>query len=183
MTLNVSGKKIQVGEYLTKHAEEELSKIIEKYYGKHAEANVIISKDANLYKTEITVYLRRGIVLHSDDDDEEAYVSFDNAARKLAKQLRKHKEVIRSRKNKVSEFTVRPNFPLENTHDFYGDASVEPVLIADVIDEVPSLSVAEAQDALINSSDVIKIFRNKSTNKINIVYWRKDSNIGWVDAE
>lgn len=183
MTLNVSGKKIQVGESLTAHAQEELSKIIEKYYGKKAEADVIISKDAGLYKTEITVHLKKGVVLHADDDDEEAYVSFDNAARKLAKQLRKHKEVIRNRKNKISEFTVKADFKSEDTHDFYGDEAVEPVLIADVPDSLVSLSVAEAQDELINSSDVLKVFKNKSTNKINVVYWRKDGNIGWIDVE
>lgn len=183
MTLNVSGKQLQVGEFLTKHAHEELSKIIQKYYGKNTEARVIISKDANLYKTEITVCLKKGVVLHANDDDEEAYVSFDNAARKLAKQLRKHKEVIRNRKNKVSEFVVKSNFSDESTHDFYGDTTLEPVLIADVTDSIDVLTVAEAQEALINSTDTIKVFRNKNTNKINVVYWRKDGNIGWVDAE
>lgn len=183
MNLNVSGKQIQVGESLTKHAEGELSKIIQKYYGKNAEARVIISKDANLYKTEITVHLKKGVILHSDDDDEEAYVSFDNAARKMAKQLRKYKEVIRNRKNKVSEFTVTSNFEDQPTQDFYGDAAVEPVLIADVVDSIKELTVAEARDVLIDSSDMVLVFKNKSTSKINVIYWRKDGNIGWIDAE
>lgn len=182
MTLNVSGKQMQVGESLTKHAEEVLNGIIKKYYGRNAEASVIVSKDALLYKTEISVHLPKGVVLNANDEDEEAYVSFDNAARKLSKQIRKYKEMIRSRKNKISEFTIKSTFEGQNKSEFYGDEEIAPVLIADVTESLEALTVVEAQDKLINSSDPICVFKNKNTNRINVIYWRRDGNIGWVDV-
>ncbi|HZC95733.1 MAG TPA: ribosome-associated translation inhibitor RaiA, partial [Bradyrhizobium sp.] len=76
---------------MRRHIEGSLGSILDKYFKTAIEAHVIVSKEAHLSRTEISIHIGRGIVVNARAAASEAYLAFDAAAERLAKQLRRYK--------------------------------------------------------------------------------------------
>ena len=61
--------------------------------------------------------------------------------------------------------------------------SLKPLIIAEMQEKIPTISVGEAVMQMELSGANMLIFRNSSHQKINVVHLREDGNIGWVDPE
>ena len=58
-----------------------------------------------------------------------------------------------------------------------------PVVIAETTTEIEILSVSEAVMRLDLSDRAALVFLNAGNRRVNVVYRRRDGNIGWVDPE
>ena len=63
------------------------------------------------------------------------------------------------------------------------DRAVEAVVVAEADARLPELSVGEAVMQLDISNVPFVLFRNGGHGRLNVVYRRKDGNIGWVDPK
>lgn len=178
MNCKISGKQINLGESLTEHARSTLSSVVQKYCGEKAEISVTISKDNGMYSVDIYLHLPKNVTLNSSSEDQDPYLCVDDASRKISRQLQRIKGVTYSKRNKVSEFLFNTNeVSLENIENSEEKA---PITIAEVKENIPSMTIKEATEKLMNSFDPFLIFRNN--NKVNIIFWKKDGNIGWVES-
>src|SRR5438105_2798642 len=103
MQLSVTGKQTEIGESLRRHIEGSLGSILGKYFKTAIEAHVIVSKEAHLSRAEISIHIGRGIVVNARAAASEAYLAFDAAADRLAKQLRRYKRRLRDHHAKGRE--------------------------------------------------------------------------------
>lgn len=178
MNCKISGKQINLGESLTEHARTTLSSVVQRYCGEKAEISVTISKDNGVYSTDIYIHLPKNVTINSSSEDQDPYLCVDDASRKISRQLQRIKGTAYSKRNKVSEFLFNTEEisvdKLENSEE------KSPITIAEVKDNIPSMSIKEATDKLMKSFDPFLIFKNN--NKINIIFWKKDGNIGWVES-
>ena len=80
------------------HIESHLEQNVKKYFENAIDAHVTISKDHNAFKTDIMVHEGTGknIIIKSDGEEYDPYKSFENALKKVSRQLRKHKARIKS---------------------------------------------------------------------------------------
>ena len=181
MNCKISGKQINLGESLTEYAKNALSDIVKKYYGKDAEFSVIVSKENGNYESDISVHLKRGVTINAHGENADPYACIEDAGKKIIKQLQKNKQITRSKKDRISEFLFKTNLDNPETNaEFYGSEENAPLVIADIIDNIPTMTVKEATEALTNTPNQVLVFRNG--NKVNVVYWRNDRNIGWVQT-
>ncbi|WP_158044135.1 ribosome hibernation-promoting factor, HPF/YfiA family [Skermanella pratensis] len=95
MHLSVKGKQLDVGDALRTHVDESLTAIVGKYFGRPIEANVVFSREAHLFKADISVHVGRNILLQSNAEASEPYPAFDTAADKIAKRLRRYKRRLK----------------------------------------------------------------------------------------
>jgi len=58
-----------------------------------------------------------------------------------------------------------------------------PVVIAETTSEMDTLSVSEAVMRLDLSERSALVFLNAGNGRMNVIYRRRDGNIGWVDPE
>ncbi|MGB7203853.1 MAG: sigma 54 modulation/S30EA ribosomal C-terminal domain-containing protein, partial [Anderseniella sp.] len=58
---------------------------------------------------------------------------------------------------------------------------LNPVIIAESTASIGELSVGEAVMKLDFTNEPFVLFRNGKTGNLNVVYKRKDGNVGWVD--
>ena len=58
-----------------------------------------------------------------------------------------------------------------------------PVIIAETTAELETLSVSEAVMRLDLADRSTMVFLNAGNGRVNVVYKRRDGNIGWVDPE
>ena len=205
MQLSVTGKQTEIGEALRRHVEGSLGSILDKYFKTAIEAHVIVSKEAHLSRAEISIHIGRGIVVNARASASEAYLAFDAAAERLAKQLRRYKRRLRDHHAKgrepagaserATDYVLAPigeedadtaEVEAEDTEGQdaeAGNANGAPAVIAEMSTDLPSLTVGEAAMRMDLAEAPVLLFRNRSHGELNLVYRRADGNIGWIDPE
>lgn len=183
MEIIVKGKQIDLGDSFRTHVEETLSQLIEKYFEKAISATVIVSKDAHLIKADISAHPKRGLILQASASQTDAYQSFDAAAEKISKQLRRYKRRLNDHnKPKSEDLGVAQKFIIQpEGGDTLPDEEVNPVIVAEMSLDIPECTVSGAVMRLDLSNLSAMMFRNSSHGRLNMVYRRPDGNIGWVD--
>ncbi len=192
MQLSVKGKQMEVGEALTTHVREALETITEKYFNKPIEAAVVFSREAHLFRVQISVHVGRGIQLQGHAEADEAYPSFDLAADKIAKRLRRYKRRLRDhhKENGSAElaearYAILP--PLDeheiDDEDTAVPAGDAPLVIAEMAHNIKSMTVSDAVMHMDLADSPAILFENKAHGRLNMLYRRSDGNLGWVDPE
>jgi ribosomal subunit interface protein len=91
MSFRVSGKNIEVGEALRERISARVLEAVEKYFeGGGFSGHVTVGKDGFGFRTECVMHLDSGIVLRADSMAADAYLSADQAADNMEKQLRRY---------------------------------------------------------------------------------------------
>ena len=99
MQLTVTGKHLALGRSLRGHVERSVSATIGKYFGNAIEASVVLKRDGQRIRSEISVHIGRGINIHGHAEAMDATESFDLAVAHVGKQLRRTKRRLRDHHN------------------------------------------------------------------------------------
>jgi len=184
MQLSVKGKQIDVGDALRQHVNEQLSEIVGKFFGDSLDAQVTFSREAHLFRADITVHAGRGIMLQSNGSAAEPYPAFDQAAERIAERLRRHKNRLKKhhQETQAPESVVAQSFVLNAEQADASDTGADnPVVVAEMTTPIEMLTVSEAVMRLDLGDLPALMFRNRSHGKLNMIYRRADGHIGWVD--
>jgi ribosomal subunit interface protein len=191
MQLSVKGKQIDVGDSLRQHVETALGAIVEKYFDRALEAHVVFSREAHMLRSDISVHVHRDMVVQGQGLAGDAYAAFDSAAEHIAKRIRRHKRRLNDHHGRNREVEAEAeSLPARSyviaEHDGEADgaeAGDQPVIIAEMTCEIPSLTVGEAVMRMDLADVPSFIFRNRAHGGLNVVYRRSDGHIGWVDPD
>lgn len=191
MQLSVKGKQLDVGDALRTHVGDSLSRILGKYFGDAIEVGVTLTKEGPRFRAQVAAHVGRGIQLRAHGEAAEPYPAFDNAAEHLAKRLRRHKRRLRDHHNEsaaeVESLMARhyvlaePSDEMTTTEAPAEVGEAKPVVIAEMTTEIPGLTVEQAVMRLDLADLSALMFRNSAHSGLNMVYRRRDGNIGWVD--
>ena len=185
MQLSIKGKQIDVGDALRAHVDSSLKSVVGKYFSGSMDAHVTFSREAHLFRADITVHAGRGIVLQANASATEPYPAFDVAADRIARRLRRYKKKIvdqhhETHRPEISQ--VANTFVLQaEDHDREEEANDNPVVVAEMTTPIDSLTVSEAVMRLDLGDLPALLFRNRAHGRLNMIYRRADGHIGWVD--
>jgi ribosomal subunit interface protein len=186
MNVQVKGRQIDVGEALRGHVRQHLSDIVGKFFEHPLEASVVFSREAHLFRADISVHAARGILLQSNSAANDPYPAFEEAATRMAERLRRYKKRLidlhrEPRPNgqiPASQYVLDPQKHEENAPEA---SAHTPLIIAEMPTVVESLTVSEAVMRLDLGDLSALLFKNAAHGQLNMVYRRPDGNIGWVD--
>ncbi|MDD9900592.1 MAG: ribosome-associated translation inhibitor RaiA [Alphaproteobacteria bacterium] len=186
MQLTVKGKHLDVGDSLREHVRAHLVSTTEKYFQNPLEATVVFTKEKNsLYRADISVHVGGGILLQAHHAADDPYPAFDVAAGRVAKRLSRYKDKLRDHHKEPPEAVKVPYYmfqgAIENDNDGGPEGGTEPAVIAEMETAIPTLAVADAVMRLELGDLPALLFKNPANGQFNMVYRRKDGNIGWVD--
>lgn len=195
MQFQIQGHHLDIGDALKTHITDRLSAVNEKYFNRGVEATITLSKDGgSTIKTHITMKGGRDILVMADSVAHDPYASFDDAAEKIAKQLRRYKRRLRDHHERLeqtpqAEMAKARDYILandklteaESEESFEGGD--EPLIVAEMVTNIQKLSVSEAVMRMELSDQNALMFYNTQHGRINMVYRRKDGNVGWIDPE
>ncbi len=192
MDINVTGRKMNVGEALTAHVEDRLALVSDKYFNRSIDASTTFAKEGHSYRTDISLHPNQGINLHSRAEAEDPYAAFELAAEKVEKQLRRYKRRLKNHHNSPSrevamemarDVVIAPE-PDNDTGEPAADSvDDQPIIIAESNREIPTVSVGDAVMLMDLADSNAFVFRNIKTNALEVVYKRTDGNIGWICPE
>ncbi len=193
MELQVHGKQMNVGDALRTHVADKLIEVDGKYFNHTTYATVTFSKEGHGHpqtRAHISIQLGKNIMVVADATEKDAYVAFDQASEKAAKQIRRYKRKIRDHHEREdqtpeSEIIKARKYILAAApeQDDEPEEQAEPAIIAEMSRDIMTLSVSDAVMHMDLTDENAVVFRNKANNNINVVYRRSDGNIGWIDPE
>lgn len=190
MDIRVSGHQIDTGEALQSYVADRLNAMVEKYFSRAMSSHVTFGKGAHgAYTSDIVTHVNRGLILKSHGDAQDAHLSFDQAAEKLDKQLRRYKRRVQDRHEQTAfsqaeedaayRVFAAPSSAAEEPDE---DAGIDaPPIIAETTADIPEASVADAVMMLDLRDTGALLFKNAGTGAHNMVYRRRDGSIGWVE--
>jgi ribosomal subunit interface protein len=192
MHVIVKGKQIDVGDALREHIEASLEAGVSKYFDNAIDAQVTLSRNNHNFHTECSVHIGSGIDVTASADQPDAYNSFDTAAERIEKQLRRYKRRLKSHHGKerynakrslaAQTYVLAPE-PEEDVQETEVSDEWQPIIIAESSADIPECSVGEAVMRMDLASVPAMMFHNSQTNGLNVVYRRPDGNIGWIDPK
>jgi len=188
MTIQVTGKNIEVGDALQTYLTDRTRGVLEKYIGPEISGHIRVAKKHGLFQTSCSIRLMTGLLLESQGEAADAYASADAALERLDKRVRRYKRRLKDHHAKSArdltnsetfaiDYVVQPAEEEAETHN----SSDDPLIIAEMKRSVTSLNVSEAVMQLDLTEEPFLVFRNSANSIINIVYRRSDGNIGWID--
>jgi ribosomal subunit interface protein len=188
MQVLITGKQIDVGEALRTHVEDRLTIGVGKYFDRAIDAHVVFSRQGPRYRVDCAVHVGAGINVQSHAEVDEIYASFDVAADRIEKRLRRYKRRLRNHHKApqgeslpaqayVIEAEAEDAVEPENAHEF------QPVIVAEASTEIAQLTVGEAVMRMDLANLPAMMFRNSGHGGLNVVYRRPDGNIGWIDPQ
>ncbi|GAA6200765.1 ribosome-associated translation inhibitor RaiA [Aquicoccus sp. SU-CL01552] len=188
MRYQISGKQIDIGTALQTHVKSELNEAVKKYAERPTDANVIFSRNAHEYVCEATVHLSTGLNATAKARANEIYAAFDACRDKMEKQLRRYKRRLkdhyRDRSEPVELFGASSYIlAAEEQADDSEPETLQPIIVAEMETQIPSLSVGEAVMQMELAGAPVLVFRNEKKKGVNVVYRREDGNIGWIDPQ
>ncbi len=186
MRYQISGKQLDIGESLTNHVKDGIGEIVTKYAQRPTEITVTFSKDAHEFKCESTIHLSTGLTVAAEGKSTEIYDSFEKCSEKIEKQLRRYKRRLKDHhKDRITPVEVMEAsayiLASEDAENLNEPESLQPVIVAEMETKIQSLSVGEAVMQMELTDAAILVFQNEGHKRLNVVYKRKDGNIGWVD--
>lgn len=185
MKIQVSGHHLDVGDSLRTHIETKLSGCVKKYFENPINAHVTLEKERNhLIRTDIVVNEGTGahLIIKSEAKDSDAYRSFDMAIEKAERQLSKHKDRIKHHQKRKEERVALIEakkivmYPFED--ESKGDA---PTIVAEMVASIQKMSLTDAVVQMDLEDLPTLVFINAATDRLNVLYYRRDGNIAWVD--
>ena len=173
-TFTVRGKNIEVTPALRDYVEKRVGKVT-KYFDAVGEITVLLTVVKGRHIVEVTVPVE-GVLLRGEEATMDMYTSIDLVIEKLERQIHKHKTKLAKRlrdgsfKTAMFEAPQKDNvqdddYPIVKTKRF----AVKPMDVQEAIMEMNLLN-----------HDFF-VFRDGSTEEVNVVYRRKDGNYGLIE--
>jgi ribosomal subunit interface protein len=189
MLVTVKGKQVDVGDALRGHVETELVNAVSKYFANPQESQVVLTREAHLFRADVTVHVGRGIIVQGQGQAQDARLACDGAIDRVAKRLRRYKRRLRDHHKAGGEVTEAPAYVLaasgwqDEAEPAEGDSAngEAPAIVAEITAEIATLSVSDAVMRLDLMDEPALLFRHAGHGGLNLVYRRPDGNIGWVD--
>ncbi len=188
MDISVKGKNLDIGEALRSHAEGHLNSAVGKYFERAIDASVMFTRQGRQLRADISVHPGpRGMVVQGRSESDDAYAAFDGALARISKQLRRYKRRLSNHhkghdKGHGEEIWPALQYVIQpDPEDEEVDVDAAPMIVAEMPDEIATLSVSEAVMRMDLADLPVTMFRDRASGRLNVVYHRTDGNIGWID--
>ena len=189
MPLRVSGKNMDIGVSLRTHVLDKVQGLIARYFDGKITGHVVISPEGSAFRADCSLHLSSGMNLQSEGRAHEPYASFDQAADKIERRLRRYNKRLKEhgsgheaasgdrQRLEVANFVIEA--PAEDVEEAAVDYS--PVVVAEGAQPLKVMSVASAVSELDLTGSPVVVFEHATSARVNIVYRRRDGAIGWLD--
>jgi putative sigma-54 modulation protein len=172
MNVTVKGSHVELTDALKTYASEKVGKL-EKYLPAGADAVVILGVEKFRHRAEVQIKVN-GILIQAHEETEEMYQSIDKVIDKLGRQVKKYKEKLKGHKVRGEERAAEPEAPVEMSE------SIPEIIKTKRFDMKPMTPEEAVMQMELLDKDFF-VFSNVSTGTVNVIYKRKDGNVGLIE--
>lgn len=184
MRLALTGRHVDITPALQRLAERKVAKLDRLLNDGIVSAQVVLTLQKHRHVVDIRAHARGDHVMHGLGDTDAWETSFTEAIEKIAQQLQKVKGKWQERKRRAAPakaIAASVVTPAQEAEPPAEDARRRILRAARY--PVKPMTVEEAALEVEAGSDAFLVFRNASTDSINVLYRRKDGNLGLIEPE
>ena len=176
MRFEYTGRHVVVSPAIRKHVEDHFKKLRHIFNDSTASTHVVIDVEKNRHIAEIIVHWRDH-TLTAKDTNADMYMALSRAIDKIETQaLKLKKKIIDRKQNRVRTAAVAPQ------PDGHVEATPRPPrIIAARRYAVKPMTAEEAAMRLSAETDQFVVFRDADTDRLGVLYKRKDGNFGLIE--
>ncbi len=175
MKITVTFRNSEGEDWQKEYAEERLEKL-NRYIDNPVDAHVILSVEKFRNTAEINL-MANGLNINSKEEEKDMHSAIDNAIEKIERQLKKRKEKIRGFKNNQS----RSGAPEGEFVGEDGDESPESKVVETRKIVLKPMSIDDAVMEMETSKNRFVIYRDSSTEDVNVIYRREDGKFALME--
>jgi putative sigma-54 modulation protein len=176
MGLTVTFRHFEPNDALKVYSEEKVSKI-ERYLPNLNEAHVILTLEKRRHIAEVIINVNKGKITAKEVSEDNMYTAIDLVMDKIESQARKYKDKLTSHKDthRKAKHNILSAEDLGNAEKG-DDLKTESVV-------VEHMGLADAIEHINKIDNEFLVFKNSGTEKVNILYKRRDGDLGLIEPE
>lgn len=178
MKIVFKGKHIEVTNAMRNYVEKRLNKI-ERHFDHILEVIVTLSVEKNRQIVEVTLQASRALI-RAEEETDDMYASMDKVADKLERQIQKYKDKYLKKSHPGTE---RKGLDKEGVNVEDSESNEIAKIVKTKRFAIKPMSVEEAAMQMDLLGHNFFVFANDNTNKVNVLYKRKDGNFGLIEPE
>ncbi len=178
MKYNIRGDKLEVTEAINNYVESKLDRLNKYFKEDNILANVLLRVRGNSQIIEVTIPTDK-FILRSEEEDKDLYAAIDLVTDKLERQIRKNKTRLnrQNANNNLKEF----NFDYEINSD--EETTEDEIIVKRKNIEMKPMDEEEAILEMNLLGHEFFVYKDMHTNKICVLYKRKDGNYGLIETK
>ncbi|MCI0415393.1 ribosome-associated translation inhibitor RaiA [bacterium] len=173
MNIAYTTRGFDLTDQIQKHTQSKLRKIVS--LDELLDVSLTLEYFRHRYKAELLVH-NRNAIFTAIEQTSDVFKSINAVIEKIQKQLKRHKEKLRGRKRLARPRTTKMTENMAET-------TKTPRVIRARKQDIKPMSQEEAMMKLERRNEPFVIFRNINSDKITVLYRRKDGNVGLIDPE
>ena len=177
MNITVTFRHRDSDEKLRDYVEGKITRL-GKYFHRPMESNVVFSHEKFRHEAEITIIADRN-KFTGCETAQDPMSAFDLCMDKVEIQARRYRD--RMKRHRGREDAASAPVVDESSPD-YGSTTQPEIIRSDRYVPKP-LSIEDAMLLLKDNNDEFLVFRNADSEKVNVLYRRKDGNFGLIEPE
>ncbi len=176
MEITVTFRHVPPNDALRSYAEEKASRIA-KFASTVTEIHVVLAQEKRSYVAEVIVHVNRAKITAKESTEDNMYASIDLVMDKIERQVKKYKDKLTSHKEQHRRAL----------HNVYAAAAAvaesgRSAIRTETV-TIQTMSVDAALRHLSTNDDDYFVFRNLDTDKVNVLYRRRDGDFGLIEPE
>ena len=177
MKYNIRGDKLEVTDAINSYVESKLDRLNKYFKEDDILANVLLRVRGNSQIIEVTIPTDK-FILRSEEEDKDLYAAIDLVTDKLERQIRKNKTRLNKQNidNKYKDF----NFEYETTEE--EETTEDEVIVKRKNIEMKPMDEEEAILEMNLLGHEFFVYKDMHTNKVCVLYKRKDGNYGLIET-
>jgi putative sigma-54 modulation protein len=180
MNIALTFKNFEPSEHLRAYATrrfEKLGRFIHR--AENVEMTVVLAVDKFRHKADVQLS-GAGISISAVEQSSDMYATVDMVLDKLGVQLKKHAERMKEKRRNAGRSSVETEDASYSVPARERPDTPQPTIIEESVEPKPMFT-DEAALQLEQRDDVVLIFLNAETERINILYRRKQGGFGLID--
>ncbi len=177
MEISFTFRHMEPSTELRSYVEEKLYKA-KKYFDSPVEANIVLKIEKFRHIADMTLSVD-GNKIKAVDESDDMYFSIDQVMDKIEEQLRR----LTSRKKEYGVKNIKGSDSLRGDTEIQEDqAESGPTIVKTERPDIKPMDIDEAAMQIDMSKRNFLVFTNSKSRAINIIYKRKDGNLGLIET-
>lgn len=180
MNIEYFGRNYHHDDRVREHVAEKLEKLT-KFLDEPIEVRVTLETEKHRHKAEVHVTHRHGVLTAEEETDGTMFDAINLATERMEEQARRtHKKLV-DRRRRGDRNGQR--WPVEILAAESIGQGTEPRVISVTHLQIKPMTIDEAALLLEETKNEFVVFRDSTTDRVNVLYKRKDENYGLIAPE
>lgn len=183
MNIEYVGRNFHLDDAVRQHTGEKLAKLI-KFLEEPVEIHVTLEREKHRLRADVNVHHRHGTLQAAEETETNIFGAIDAAIERLDGQARKARKKTMDRRRRAQRGeAVNGHWPVDTVSSDSVRGGGAPMIIKSRLLHIKPMSIEEAALQLDGSKNEFVVFRDATSDRISVLYRRKDSNYGLIAPE